>query len=210
EGRALQIAYKSQLPVPLVHELTTSASGTDILMDFVEGECLEEAWPNMTEGEKTSIAKQLGVIVTRMRQVTPDQREISAFGSPIRDLRRFSDYNGGPFQTEEEFNEFVVDLYQLTPSLIRSALSGSLPKDSRIVLSHCDLSPRNIIVKEGRIQALLDWEYAGWYPEYWEYVKFFDRTTSCQDWKHFAEHVFDVQYPRELLAYQAILRWQQQ
>lgn len=29
----------------------------------------------------------------------------------------------------------------------------------------------NILVEGGRITGIIDWEYAGWYPEYWEYVK---------------------------------------
>lgn len=27
------------------------------------------------------------------------------------------------------------------------------------------------MVKEGHITAIIDWESAGWYPEYWEYIK---------------------------------------
>ena len=37
--------------------------------------------------------------------------------------------------------------------------------------SHADLSPENVIVKDGRIAAIIDWEFAGWWPEYWEYTK---------------------------------------
>jgi len=44
------------------------------------------------------------------------------------------------------------------------------PADYPIVFTQGDLAARNILVREGRIIALLDWEYAGWYPVYWEYV----------------------------------------
>jgi thiamine kinase-like enzyme len=40
-----------------------------------------------------------------------------------------------------------------------------------IVLTHADLSPRNIIVKGDKVVGILDWEMAGFYPEYWKYVK---------------------------------------
>ncbi|KAK3939916.1 kinase-like domain-containing protein [Diplogelasinospora grovesii] len=39
-----------------------------------------------------------------------------------------------------------------------------------IVFTHGDVTARNIIVRNGRIVALLDWEFAGWYLEYWDYV----------------------------------------
>jgi len=28
-----------------------------------------------------------------------------------------------------------------------------------------------MVSDEGRITGIIDWEYAGWYPEYWEYAK---------------------------------------
>lgn len=62
-------------------------------------------------------------------------------------------------------------------------IRSSLREDHRIVFTHGDLHPRNIMVSwEGnqrsvaaaenlRVTAILDWEFAGWYPEYWEFVK---------------------------------------
>jgi hypothetical protein len=122
-------------------------------------------------------------------------------------VRVFSDCVGGPFQTEAEFDGFVLDLLKGTPVPIRKTLAEVLGSsgDHRIVFTHGDLSPRNVIVKERRVQALLDWEYAGWYPEYWEYVKFFDRPRGCKD---YAEVMFDIPYPTELLTFQALARWQ--
>lgn len=43
------------------------------------------------------------------------------------------------------------------------------------MFTHGDLSPRNIIVLNDKIVGIVDWEEAGWFPEYWEYVKFFLR-----------------------------------
>ena len=45
-----------------------------------------------------------------------------------------------------------------------------LPTDSPIVFTHGDLCPRNIIVDPSskRIVGIIDWAWAGWYPEYWE------------------------------------------
>lgn len=208
EGRALKFAHSLHLPVPPVHEVNASAQRTEILMDFVDGECLEEAWRSMNSEQKRSVAEQIGHIVTTMRQAESDQRSIGAFGGPARDCRQFSDYFGGPFDNEAEFNNFVLDLLRGTPSLIRSTLAEALDVDSQIVFTHGDLTPRNIIVKGDRVQALLDWEYAGWYPAYWEYVKFFDRPTDCKDWKEHGEIIFGTRYPKQLLIFQTLARWQ--
>jgi RIO-like serine/threonine protein kinase len=213
ESRALTFAHSLQLPVPRVHAVTASSSETEIVMDFIDGECLEEAWQSMASEQKQSIAVQVRQIVTTMRQAESDSRsKIGSFGGPARDCRQFSDYCGGPFESVSEFNLFTLDLLRGTPLAIRKTLADALAAcssgDGRIVLTHGDLTPRNIIVKEGRIQALLDWEYACWYPEYWEYVKFFERPTDCRDWKDYAEVISDTAYPRELLTFQALARWQ--
>ena len=31
--------------------------------------------------------------------------------------------------------------------------------------------PRNIIIKDGHLSGIVDWEMAGWYPAYWEFVR---------------------------------------
>ncbi|KAI5357004.1 putative aminoglycoside phosphotransferase, protein kinase-like domain superfamily [Septoria linicola] len=189
EGRALQFAHSIDLPVPAVQEVRAVGQGATIVMDFVDGECLEEAWPLMGADQKRSIAEQL--VVARLAiaadmQTTP----------------------GGPFNNEAEFNEFVLDSLQGTPSLIRSTISDTFNVDNRIVFTHGDLSSRNLIVKEGHVHALLDWEFSGWYPEYWEYVNFFEQRTDCRDWKEYAKKIFDTRYSKELLTYQALARWQ--
>lgn len=42
----------------------------------------------------------------------------------------------------------------------------------KIVFTHADINMRNVLVNEnGRISGIVDWECAGWFPEYWEYTK---------------------------------------
>jgi aminoglycoside phosphotransferase len=39
-----------------------------------------------------------------------------------------------------------------------------------IVFTHGDLKHHNIMVHDGHISGFLDFESAGWYPEYWEFT----------------------------------------
>ena len=208
EGNSLKFAKSLGIPVPQVHEVSNNGTGGWILMDFVDGDCLEDVWSSMAAEEKKSIARQLREIISTMRAAGKTQRTIGAIGGPARDLRQDFDYEGGDFETEAEFNEFVLDLLKGTPPLIRSAIAGSLETGHAMVFSHGDLTPSNIIVKDGRIAGLIDWEYSGWYPEYWEFVKFFDRETDCEDWKQYAEEIFETLYPKHLITFQVLARWQ--
>ena len=177
-------------------------------MEHVEGDCLENVWPNMSEDEKISIAQQLGRAISLMRSGQQTETLIGAIDGLARDCRRYGDYTGGPFTDEESFNTFVLDLYTQCPQPIRDALCSKMRSDHSIRFTHADLSPRNIIVKDGKIKAIVDWEFSGWYPEYWEYVKFFECKTKCKDWKNFARYIFEVAYGEDLITQQAILRWQ--
>ncbi|EZF26307.1 hypothetical protein H112_01520 [Trichophyton rubrum D6] len=69
----------------------------------------------------------------------------------------------GPYDTEQEFHH---------------ALGKGEPHDlgnnHTIHFAHADLAPRNIIVDDtGHINAIVDWERAGWYPEYWDLVRMY-------------------------------------
>ena len=52
------------------------------------------------------------------------------------------------------------------------------------VFTHGDIAPRNIMVDEThRITGILDWETAGWYPDYWEYSNIMRPAYGYEDWQ---------------------------
>lgn len=206
EFEALKHARTLGVPVPAVHEF--SSETRTILMDFVEGASLESVWPTMSESEKKSIARKLGRFISLMRSDRQAETYIGSINGPVHDCRRFGDCTGGPFTDETAFNDFILNLFAACPNPIRDSLAAKMRTDHGIRFTHGDLTPRNIIVKDGEIMGVVDWEYAGWYPEYFEYVKFFECTTDCEDWKNFAPYIFDATYGEELALQQAILRWQ--
>lgn len=61
-----------------------------------------------------------------------------------------------------------------------------------IVFTHGDFRPPNIIVKDGRVSAIIDWELSGWYPEYWEFAKAFFLEYFTNDW---APYLLDILTP---------------
>lgn len=211
EAEALRLAHGLGLPVPKVYEVSEMAQGGGlaIVMQHVDGVTLESLWPGLSLEEKKSWARQLRSVISAIRKAPCTQTTIGGCGGGVaRDLRRYTSYQGGPFEAEAGFNDFVLDLFKTTPSGIRAALGQSLQTNHRIVFTHADLKPHNIIVANGRIAGLVDWEFSGWYPEWWEYVKFFEAGSDCKDWREFADDIFDEQYPDSLAKYQAIARWQ--
>ncbi len=195
EAQTLQFIKRStKIPVPNA----TSHLPNAIVMDYVEGCNLEDCWTRLSSGEKRCIAEQMRDILQQLRGLGGSY--IGAVNrGPAVDARK-STYNGGPFNSEGEFNEFLLhNMISSTPSLYLMAMQHKMRRDHAIVFSHNDLNLHNIIVKDGAIVALLDWEFAGWYPEYWEYVKFCAASCHDREWHNFGPTLFPTTYPDELI-----------
>jgi len=72
------------------------------------------------------------------------------------------------------------------PKSIEDPWRQLLPDEGPIVLTHGDLRPANIIVTAQspvRVAAIVDWEQAGWYPDYWEYCKAAFTASHDGEWR---------------------------
>ncbi|PYH46736.1 uncharacterized protein BP01DRAFT_414697 [Aspergillus saccharolyticus JOP 1030-1] len=95
------------------------------------------------------------------------------FGGPsgegCKDIRRHLRRSLEPILTVDEFEDF----------LFTSNRAGGESPSPAIVFTHGDLRPENIVVdlkgNEWTITGLIDWEYSGFYPEYYEAI----RCTNC-------------------------------
>ncbi|PLN74733.1 hypothetical protein BDW42DRAFT_198146 [Aspergillus taichungensis] len=69
----------------------------------------------------------------------------------------------------------------------KDQLPRMLPRSERSVFTHADIAPRNVMVdEENRVTGLLDWEWAGWYLDYWEYAQIM-RPAFKGDWSGWME-----------------------
>ena len=50
-------------------------------------------------------------------------------------------------------------------------LFSCFPTEGQFYLTQGDLLPHNILVDGSKITAIIDWETAGYYPEFWEYCR---------------------------------------
>ncbi|KAL2392912.1 hypothetical protein ABEF95_001747 [Exophiala dermatitidis] len=201
EAKTLQFMRQTtNVPVPWLYRDHVHADGTAVLaMEYIEGHVLSELWPSLRPDEKMNIVGQLREILDEMRR----HRSNIIGGihdTPAVDARK-SRHKGGPFATEQRFNEFLrSDMIPNAPRLYYSMLERAMKNDHDIVLTHGDINPRNIMVNDGQIVAILDWETGGWYPEYWEYIKFFNALDSSLDWVDYADKIFSKTYFGEFLA----------
>lgn len=179
EAAAMRLAReRTSAPIPRVLKTIIPDNMNEygvIFMEFVEGETIEVAWPSMPDQEKKTVLAQLKDFMGQVRQV-----EGSFIGSVDRSVcndQLFSnrEHNYGPYEDEDAFCRGIeqslraCDANSFTQIAIN--MVNAIPKSQRIVLTHGDFVPRNILVRDGNVVAIVDWEMAGFYPEYWEYAK---------------------------------------
>jgi aminoglycoside phosphotransferase (APT) family kinase protein len=202
------IAANTSIPVPRVYKEERGLEPS-ITMDYIEGETLHAVWNGLPEEQKLDIEEQLKGILSQLRSLK-GQYIGSINRGEADDVRKFH-YTGGPFDTEAEFNRFLVsDKLKGCLSILYDMAFRSLRTDHEIVFTHGNFAPRNIIVKDGRVVALLDWEFSGWYPEYWEFVKALKGADHRCTWYNYVEAIFPVCHETEYIKDQflgAILRY---
>lgn len=170
------VRQNTSLPVPEIYDayIGESSGRGIIIMEYVKGDVLRDVWEHLTSEQQSTILCQLERHLTELRSIKGHL--IGPIdGSPCYDPI-FSEDSGefGPFKSEAEFNEGLVKamkLFQENTWVDQAAKFVRAIPPHGIVLTHGDLSPRNILIRGDQIVAILDWEFARFYPEYWEYVK---------------------------------------
>lgn len=231
EGQALIYLekYAPEVAAPRLYAMYYECDELFIVMQRVPGIGLDQLWPSLTGGEKDSIVTQLQHTFASLRQIAcPKPHWFGGLdGGAVRHYLFYSQsdeekhlgpFCNGPalvkgltdnFRALKETNDHPDLKVRFYEEHLPMALAGIRP-----VLTHGDVQRKNIIVHEkGRdaINAdrqfditLIDWEMAGWLPEFWEY---FSASTSFQyaswedDWCLRVGHFIPVQ-----LAETAVMR----
>lgn len=195
EAQTLQfIAANTTIPVPKVHHIHyKNGKVVAIIMDYIPGKRLDEAWDSLDSHQKLSIANELRSYMNQLRTLKGDYIGAIDHGKAI--IGQIASIEGGPFDSEQQFNEFILgDIVKSAPDILRHYAKYALMENHDIVFTHSDFSPRNILVDGGRVTAILDWEYAGWYPEYWEYIQAFRQLKPMPDWPNYLTRILPLRF----------------
>ncbi|OQE17573.1 hypothetical protein PENSTE_c020G03124 [Penicillium steckii] len=198
EAKTLRfIAENTSIPVPKVHHVHyENEKVVAIVMDYIPGKPLEEAWDNLDSHQKLSIANELHSYMKQLRDLKGDYIGAIDRGQAI--IGNIASIEGGPFDTEQQFNEFILgDIVRAAPDLLKHYAKSALMDNHEIVFTHSDFAPRNILVDEGRVTAIIDWEYAGWYPEHWEYYQALRHLKPMPDWPEYLSLILPPRFEKE-------------
>ena len=195
------IARNTTIPVPRVQDVFIIDQRTYIIMDYINGS--EFSQKALSAEQQESIFEELKGYIAQMRALKPTRpgRVESADGSGLSDHRIGGSKPFPPFESIERFHSHIGHEVILYSDKYREAWPQFQAMRNRkycTKFTHSDIAPRNLLVKNGKIAAIIDWEMAGWYPEYWEYTRWAaSNSWSPQRWEEIREEVLEC-YPDEL------------
>lgn len=216
------LAANSKVPVPKVYTafIDPETNQTFIIMEYVRGDNLQELLPSLTPTEKAIICKLVKDAIIELRKIPPPGYLGTLNRQPYHDGVFWTKDNdpliSGPFANQKEMNRGILERLRQTESsqyiqLLQKTIDSTL-HDHHHVFTHGDLQPKNIMVEKAGSRddgipafkiTLIDWEIAGWYPEYWDFC---NATISCRfkpDWLELIPDILD-QYPVEYLMMQVV------
>ncbi|KAB8253500.1 kinase-like domain-containing protein [Aspergillus pseudonomiae] len=184
EAVAMQMAEAAGLPVPKFlscgeHQGDPFNRTFSILMTRIPGVPLENSFDPLQVDTEEPWLYELRTCLHSMRRWRPPSSTsiCSAIGTCLRSPR-IPCHMMGPFTSKEEFYEYL-----LSPASPHGFASTTEYKEAlfcakklqdyshRITFTHGDFKAHNILVDDhGHLSGFLDWESAGWYPEYWEFT----------------------------------------
>ncbi|AEO62052.1 hypothetical protein MYCTH_2312975 [Thermothelomyces thermophilus ATCC 42464] len=222
-------AHVPDVPAPSFLGCLKAGRKTYHFMSRAAGVTLESVWADLSVEHKTSIKAQLNSIFRTLRKEHDGGRpKFGGFVSAIcKDTRRHQRLSEPTIQTETQFNDFLCRKPGRTPTPWITMLRSGMRNDHRLVMTHGDLHPRNIMVrwesgdedganldrgeeKRIRITGLIDWEMSGWYPEYWEFVKALSTINTREklsDWFEYLPTDAIGTWPVELAIDSLLDRW---
>ncbi|KMO99859.1 hypothetical protein CIHG_10143 [Coccidioides immitis H538.4] len=175
--------HKPTVPAPRPSGLLRVNNVSLIFMTYVPTTTLADIWTGLDIAQKRSIQHQLNEILADLRSLScPDGMPLGGVrGEGCKDVRRHLRHSIEPILTIKDFKNFQFPSLRtpiFTEFIDRLCQPCIRPGQLEIqcVFTHGDLRPDNITVEASdggqfRITGLLDWEYSGFYPEYYELIR---------------------------------------
>ena len=181
---AMQMVRAAGIPAPRVLSCGEHASPRfgreiSILMTRLPGFELENCREPLGVEYEGPWIEELKTCLHAMREWEPPSQEAicSAIGTALRSSR-VPGHIMGPFQDHHSFYQHLfapssqhgfktIDEYNETLAHAKQLER----RPYKIKFTQGDFKAHNILIdKDANLSGFLDWESAGWYPEYWEYT----------------------------------------
>lgn len=195
----IMISQRTSVPVPRVIAAFRNKKGVVyMLMTKCPGRTI--AGPGLTPEGLTALLKELGQYVRQIRALPPPRPGVvgTCVYTPMNDFRAMSGPHG-PFDSVDAFHAAIRDNATIPTGheVFDEVITLQSARSYDVKFTHGDLGLHNIIYDKGKITGIIDWEFSGWLPEYWEYVNTHDAAWYADQVRAQLDDFLDP-YPKEL------------
>ncbi|GBE80527.1 hypothetical protein SCP_0302420 [Sparassis crispa] len=194
------VKENTSIPVPAVLDVLRDDGGAFILMTRLPGISFGGNYRlgELSATDSSSFEETLRDWFAQLRSLPAPSNAISSIdGSPCRSYRINHQSDIGPFTSEEDF---LASFFEKMPRRFHDDLHAKM-KDlyspHQICLTHGDLNPSNLLFYNGHLSGWIDWECAGWFPEYWDYTYALYNREMYTEWCELFTRIFP-HYEKEL------------
>eukprot|EP00172_Hildenbrandia_rubra_P002099 Plantae.Rhodophyta-Hildenbrandia_rubra.ctg2758.p1 GENE.Plantae.Rhodophyta-Hildenbrandia_rubra.ctg2758~~Plantae.Rhodophyta-Hildenbrandia_rubra.ctg2758.p1 ORF type:complete len:290 (-),score=20.79 Plantae.Rhodophyta-Hildenbrandia_rubra.ctg2758:241-1110(-) len=169
------VAANTTIKVPCVHQVLTVSDKKSIygatsyiVRDYIQGTCLSECWSELEEDVQQEVCRQVMDAIYQLQSLKLDRP--GPVDGGMAHGSWFTDFGAGPFSSQADlegwFNHKLDVCKRLTQA--RKDAPSFTGKFAPLVMSHMDISPRNLILDKYQQVWFIDWECAGAYPVFFE------------------------------------------
>ena len=199
ESRNIQfIKENTTIPVPnIIADWEEDNGRYFMITKRIPDKSLSEVWSTMAGDDKKRIVKQTADYLNELRKLHSPRME-SLGGEPLYCPLLFASeprVPHGSFSSDDElWAELEKSLGDFSEK-VRRRLRAKMPTAAPYTFTHDKLGVDNIMIQDGNVTGIIDWERAGYYPVWWETLK--ARPPHCREDKEFMELLLEhvPQYP---------------
>ena len=161
------------IPIPNILTQWTEEDGRCfVIMERLRGTPLSEVWGKMSTVERDKLARQTVHSLHQLRNLT-SMRIKSLSDDPVYSAFLFPSGFGkphGPLSSDDELWEEMTKTWDGFPETARQHLREQMPPATPYTFTHGDLAMANIMVEDGKLIGIIDWESSGYFPIWWEFT----------------------------------------
>lgn len=140
-----------------------------LVLEWTDGTDAEAAWPGLDDAARTAVCRDWGAVVARLHALRPPDGHFT--GHPAASWPEVASA-----RTAELARRHAAA--RLLPGTLITAAATSIEREAALLgslvqprLAHLDLHLPNILARDGRLAALLDFEHARWWDPAADLVK---------------------------------------
>jgi hypothetical protein len=197
---------RTTIPIPRVYRVWGAPDDSCIgwiAMDYIHGQRLDHVWSSLSLWKKLHISWLLRSYVRQLRKIK-DPR--SLVPGPLGSTPRYcpgmvisSLTDQGPFPDSAALTAFMN---QRSQSISNAEVPKKFREPEPLFFTHNDINMRNVILGHDSLVWLIDWDFSGFYPRFFEFAdmklaaEYFSCPPAPLSWRRCIPFIADPYFER--------------